>query len=276
MRAPFPVRVALGCLLLLAGCHRKTGPSADFAHASDAFSRIYAQKLDDAFLDPRMNDILTDLHKVPLTSVDSTDAQALEVRINTNRDRMLKEQEQRNQAAQRALQVVDNIAPNRGPIFPSAAEDASVDAGPSDEPTAGMPRSEFEQRFSGCFQMSSPVNVEGRGTRDAFELKDIANCRDRHKGFERLLVLIEGNLVLGVIPKTAVNIENSVVDAGSAQNTAPAEVPAQANQGLPPSYRPPLVDRIPLPDGGWTVPPLPPAVAAPSTTPSADSVPDAG
>src|SRR5271167_2050561 len=40
--------------LSLSGCNRHREPSPEFSLASESFNKLYAQKLDDAYLDPKM------------------------------------------------------------------------------------------------------------------------------------------------------------------------------------------------------------------------------
>ena len=199
-----------------AGCNRKTGPSPEFERAHTAFSKLYAQKLDEAYLDSAIPSILDDLNRVPKTSVDSPDAQALLARIAEGKARMEKEAEQRRNASMTARKVTvafpNSTTPSdTGETLPPPVEtpDASLA-----QPAAGMSRAEFEKRFGGCFEAGEPIEVQGRGIRDSYRLKDITNCRERHPGYDKLIVLMEGVSVMGIIP--ASSMFNAYADGGRA------------------------------------------------------------
>ncbi|HME92147.1 MAG TPA: hypothetical protein VKE49_12040, partial [Myxococcaceae bacterium] len=102
------------------------------------------------------------------------------------------------------------------PSSPTASAPAE-DAGFA-HPAAGMELGEFNARFSNCFRSSDPVNVIGRGMMNSWELKDIANCRDRHPGFDAQIVLTDARQVSMVIPKSAVELR--LPDGGAAPKEA--------------------------------------------------------
>ena len=103
---------------------------------------------------------------------------------------------------------------------PEPAAEAS-DAG-SNQPSPHMPLAEFTKRFSGCFQPSDRINVIGKGMMDSWELKDIANCRDRHPGFDQLLVLTDGKEV-------STNIAKSLVEYRLPDGGLPSQTPQPAS-----------------------------------------------
>lgn len=210
----------------IAGCTRSSGkPSEDFDRAHQAFTKLQAQKLDEAYLDPQMDAIEADLRNVPSDSSDAAEARELLERIAQGRKRMQEQAAARQAAAEAALRPADNIPSQLSTsTLPSAAPSGPPDAGPLPQPTAGMTRSEFEKRFGGCFEMGDPVDIEGRGIRDTYRLKDIANCRDRHPDFEKMVVLMEGTSVLAIFPRT------SLFSRGADGGAPPA-----ADAGSPPA-----------------------------------------
>jgi hypothetical protein len=227
------------CIWLMVGlgtvsaCHRHSGPSKDFERAHQAFTRLYAQKLDEAYLDPAMASIEESLQRVPPNSVDADDAHKLAQRIAEGRARMEKAQEERRKASEAALKAPANLATSDSTFLHSSL-DAGIpeapDAGLS-QPTAGMPRAEFEKRFSGCFEAGEPVDVQGRGIRDTYRLRDITNCRERHPGYDGSIVLMEGSNVLGVVPKTA--LFSAYPDGGRAPTDAGGPAPPGEGTATP-------------------------------------------
>jgi hypothetical protein len=196
--------VALGC----SGCSRHRDPSPEFSRASESFNKLYAQRLDDAFLDPKMHEVEALLQRVPANSLDAQAAADLLSRIREGQARMQKALDEAQAAgtAARTPSTVSN-APRDQPIetAPRPAALPPPDAGPPEalQPTAGMPLAEFNRRFADCFQIAGPVDVQGAGARDSYELVDVSRCRIAHPRFTDAIVVADGQAILGVVPKAA-------------------------------------------------------------------------
>ena len=220
-RRPAPSKVStstvlrtLAILAVLAvagsGCSRRREPSPEFSRASEAFNKLYAQRLDDAYLDPKMHEVEALLQRVPTDSLDAEAASQLLNRIHEGRARMQKAQDETEAAsvAARTPSTVSN-AP-REATAESVPKPAAVppppDAGPLEaiQPTAGMPMADFNRRFADCFQIAGPVNVQGAGAKDSYELVDSSRCRTAHPGFADAIVVADGQAVMGVVPKSSV------------------------------------------------------------------------
>ena len=79
-------RATLGLfLILLSGCHRQTGPDANYEQGSRIYQQLYAQELDDAYGDPRMDQAAALLAKVDPLSVDADAAKRMLASITTGR-----------------------------------------------------------------------------------------------------------------------------------------------------------------------------------------------
>jgi hypothetical protein len=196
--------VVLSCT----GCSRHRDPSPEFSRASESFNKLYAQRLDDAFLDPKMHEVEALLQRVPADSLDAQAAADLLSRIREGRARMQKalDDAQAAASAARTPSTVSN-AP-REPVVEAPAKAAVIpppDAGPAEalQPTAGMPLDEFNRRFADCFQIAGPVNVQGAGPRDSYELVDVSRCRTEHPRFMDAIVVADGQAIIGVVPKSA-------------------------------------------------------------------------
>jgi hypothetical protein len=195
--------------LVCGGC-RHRDPSPEFSRASEAFNKLYAQRLDDAYLDPKMREVEALLQRVPTDSLDAQAASELLARIREGRTRMQKAQDeaQAASAAARTPSTVSN-APRDTPAEAAAkappAPAPPPDAGPTEavQPTAGMPMTEFNRRFSDCFQIAGPVDVQGKGARDSYELVDTDRCRSAHPSFVDTIVVADGQVLMGVVPKSA-------------------------------------------------------------------------
>ncbi len=208
-------------LFFLAGCRKKQLPSEDFAHANQLFVRVYAAKLNEAYVDSRMIQVEEWLRDVPTDSLDFQAALALSDRIK--KGRVAYEEER---AARRA-ELGKVSAPVRDPGF---SPTRVVDAGPPeeplgpDQPTVGMNLGEFTHKFSGCFtpwiSLTLMKNGVRQGEADTWEMKDIANCRDRYPRFAKKIFLTDGKIITANADKDSV--ETVTRDAGS-----PPSPPAQ-------------------------------------------------
>jgi len=205
-------------VLMVSGCTRRSKPSEQYAQAHQLFSKLYAAQLDDAYGDPAMVQVDTLLRQVPEDSSDWRAAKDLTRRIQEGRKQLQEAEAARKSAAAQASAPVPYQRMTPGSPAQSAAA-ASEDAGAS-QPGPHMALSEFTTRFSGCFQQGEKINVVGKGMFDTWELKDIANCRDRHPGFDQLYVLTGTSEVFMTVAKNLVHYE--VGDAGSPAQGAQA------------------------------------------------------
>ena len=220
----FAFAVVLTSALLAVGCRKKQLPSDRYTEAHELFTKLYATALDDAFADPQMARVEELLQQVPEDSSDYVAASELSRRIRDGRTRLQKAEGVRRAAATQAL--ASGPYERMGPLkrAPDPVAEAA-DAG-SNQPSAHMALAEFTNRFSGCFQRSDPINLVGKGMLDSWELKDIANCRDRHPGFDQLFVLTDSKEVVTNVSKNLV--EYRFPDGGSpSQGAKPASSSAK-------------------------------------------------
>jgi len=190
-------------LVAIGGCQRRQLPSERYTQAHEMFTKLYAAQLDDAYVDPAIARVEELLGQVPEDSSDFAPAQALSKRIREGRGRLQEAENVRRAASAQALASGPYERMQVQAARPAEPTPAVEDAG-SSQPLAHMPLSEFTRRFSGCFQSSDRINIVGQGMHDSWELKDIANCRDRHPGFDQLLVLTNGKEVVMNISKSLV------------------------------------------------------------------------
>jgi hypothetical protein len=214
--------IASVLLLVLApvACKRDSGPSADYEEAARRFRSLYAQKLDAAFLDPQIGEIEAQLQRVPEDSLDAQGARELLQRIQAGRARMQADADAREKAIATAHEVpagtsMPTLSPREEPQAPAELPDAGPpDAGPAG-PQSGTPASELVSGFRGCFQRGSPLDVEGRGMRETWELADRTSCRLEYPGHVGSLLLIEQGKVLTLLPKSAVRTVTVTADGGA-------------------------------------------------------------
>ena len=112
MTRPFALLLALS--LAGAGCSRKE-PSPEFTRASEKFNKLYAQQLDDAYLDPGMREVEALLEKVSPDSLDAAAARQLLTRIREGRGRFEQADQDRAKAMAQA-----RIPPTFAGSIPSA------------------------------------------------------------------------------------------------------------------------------------------------------------
>ncbi len=218
---PF-VGITTAVLLVLApaACRRDSGPSAEYEEAARRFRALYAQKLDGAFLDPQLGEIEAQLQRVPADSLDAEGARELLQRIQQGRARMQAEASARDKAVASAREVPP------GTSFPSGTREQRPppppeeppDAGPPDAglsgPQVGTPASELVAGFRGCFRRGAPIEVEGRGMRETWELADRTSCRLEYPGHGDVVLLIEQGRVLTLLPRSAVQTVTVTADGG--------------------------------------------------------------
>jgi hypothetical protein len=203
----FPLAAAL---VLGAGCSKK--PSPEYAEAASRHRQLVELEGSAAYGLPAMDEVVALLARVPEDSADKAKADALRAEVARRKAEVEAEEAARQQAIADALKppsyerLGDEAFPDAGAPTPPPAE-----ANP--QPVPRMPLRELESRFSGCFQKAEPIVVTGRGQRDTWELKNIANCRDRHPGFDKQIIIIEGDAILSLVDKAAVRLE--VPDAGA-------------------------------------------------------------
>lgn len=218
--------LGLAAFLVVAGCSRSPAPpSPEFEQASRRWTVLYAQKLDEAYLDPSIGEIEAQLQRVPADNVDSAASQSLLQRIQEGRARMQAEQEEQRRAVAQA-RTLPNVDPSQTniPRPPEPPAEEPADAGPGDAgviagPQMGTPAAELVAGFEGCFTRATPVTVEGRGMRDAWQLSDRASCQLGYPSHRDTVLVIEDGRVLALLPKSAMRTVRRYQDGG----TVPAD-----------------------------------------------------
>lgn len=212
----------LGALVtVVSGCpSRSKEPSAEYEAARKRFNTLYAERLDEAFLDPRMTEIEAQLAKVPEDSLDAEQARTLQQRIDEGQARMSAAREKHAQTMAEVRKP--GPAPSGGgsaAAEPSgggeAAPSEEADAGPSGHPAVGMSAGELSRRFGTCFRPGSPVEVAERGVLETWVLKDITLCAQRYAAFTDSTIVIESGKILTIVPTAKITTETRTVDGGA-------------------------------------------------------------
>ena len=218
--------ITLLIALAPAACRKDPGPpSQDYEQARERFNKLYGQKLDEAFVDPAMDEIEAQLQLVPADSMDAQPARELLQRIQQGRERMEANQQEKEDAIASAREVQD--FPTRPsepgqPATPEPTEEPSPSAGPPDAgppagagPVAGSSASELSYGYQRCFRRAEPINVDGRGQREAWELEGRLACRQAYPSFAEQVLLIEDGKVMTVLPKSAIRVTFVGPDGGT-------------------------------------------------------------
>jgi hypothetical protein len=186
--------LGLAAVLFLAGCSRSPAPpSPEFEQASRKWTALYAQKLDEAYLDPSIG--------------------------QAGRARMQAAQADKRQAVAGA-RTLPTLDPSQTSIpRPPVVEAEAPDAGPDDAgvvggPQMGTPAAELVAGFRGCFGRSVPVTVEGRGMRETWQLSDRASCQLEFPSHKDSVLVIEDGRVLALLPKSEMRTVRRYDDGG--------------------------------------------------------------
>jgi len=215
---------AILLVLAPAACRRDSGPSAEYEEAARRFRSLYAQKLDAAYLDPQIGEIEAQLQRVPADSLDAKGARELLQRIQQGRERMQSQSSARDKAISAAREIppgtsMPTLTPPEPPRKPEAPDAGPPDAGLTG-PQAGTAASELVAGFRGCFRRGAPIEVQGRGMRETWELADRTSCRLEYPGHVDVVLLIEQGRVLTLLPRSAIRTVTVTADGGPAPQPA--------------------------------------------------------
>jgi hypothetical protein len=218
-------RALICALLALAGCHRSPGPpDPNYEEASRIYQQLYTQKLDDAYGDPRIDEVVALLRKVDRRSIDALAAEALLATVEDGRARFAKARTA-SEAAQKAAQLA-----GAGPsIDPSSILAAGRDAGPpADLYGPGASITEINASSGGCLVAGEPfhenvTNVAGT----VYRLSGSSACADRLAGFAGQVTLVVDGKVYRRLPESMV--------VKPPPPPAPPPAPAPAPRAAPPT-----------------------------------------
>lgn len=214
----FSGRMSAGLLmaLLLAvapvACRKPAKPSEAYAQAYTLFGKLYAEKGDDAFVDPSLSQVESLLAQVPADSLDAPAANDLRTRIQAGKQQAEAREKAKADALAQARQPGQmpssfNSGPSAAPSapeMPAEPEDAGTDGGAEGVPGVGTQAALLASGFSGCFQKGEPLEVRGRGTRDRWELADRPACRQQYGSLQDQAMIIEDGKVLALVPKSSI------------------------------------------------------------------------
>jgi hypothetical protein len=218
------LRHAAICLLILApGACRRAGPDANYQEAAAIYQQLYATQLDDAYGDPRMEQVVALLRKVDARSLDAESAERMLGMIERGREELAKQRADREKMAAAAAQSVSSGTVNidTSKLF----GDAAPDAGPPQDPFGpGASVVELNTQSGGCLQDNEPFNEQGTGvTGTVYRVAPSEACKGKMPG-------LVGQIVLVV---------NGKIHRRMADPRPPAPPPAAPAKRSPPPAAPP-------------------------------------
>jgi hypothetical protein len=248
-------RRAAFCLLCLAlaGCRWKTGPDANFEQAAQLYQQLYATELDDAYGDPRMDEVVALLKKVEGRSIDAERAKMLLGTIERGREALAKQRAEREKMAAAAAASAARGGPQIDPAKVLAAS-APQAASMRDPYGPGASVAEINTATGGCLVPNEPFREQGTGMQGTvYRLARSPACIERLPGFDGQALLVASDKVYRRMVDFP-PMQGTVPDAGTPQ---PAP---QAQRARPPpvvevdagmvSYYPGQPIPTALPDGG--------------------------
>lgn len=256
-------RLTACALALAAACARFSGaPDPNFAQARDLYQQLYGSELDEAYGDPRMDDVVSLLQSVNRRSIDAPSARALLHAIGHGREELAKVHAEREKLRKAAAEVVatpSNIDPSRVLQQP--------DAGPPQDPYGPVASvAQINNDSGGCLVAGEPFH-EGVTNRTGtlYHLAPNPACKDKLPGFVGQAVLVsEGKIYRRILesqvphPPSAAGAPDAGVaprDRGAARAPAAAggvqEYLVVPGGPLPPPEVPAATAHASNADGGY-------------------------
>jgi hypothetical protein len=221
----------------LAGCRRTTGPDENYQQAAAIYQQLYATQLDDAYGDPKMDEVVELLRKVNPRSIDAQAAQSMLGAIQRGREQLAREHAEREKMAAAAAQSAApqvNIDPSKYLV----AEEQ--DAGPPQDPFgSGASVAELNKQSGGCLVENEPFSEQGTGVGGTvYRVAPSDTCRSKLPGMVGQVVLVVNGKIYRRTADPRPPPPAAAHDAGPAPAARPAAAarPAQPADAGEPQY----------------------------------------
>jgi hypothetical protein len=194
------VALAVGLVLALSACRRQKGPDENFHSARELYQQLYAAQLDEAYGDPRMDEVVALLEKVHPRSVDAPQAKAMQEAIAHGREQLAQERAARDKlAAEAAKGVAQPLNIDKEKILAGAQP---ADAGPAQDPYGnGADVAALNAQSGGCLTPNEPFTEQGTPVSGSiYRLAPSEECRRKLPGFAGQAVLVVGGKIYRRIP----------------------------------------------------------------------------
>jgi len=188
-------RRAATCLvaIVLCGCRPK-GPDENYHQASALYQQLYAQELDDAYGDPRMDEVVALLKKVDERSVDGPAAQTMLGAIQHGREALAKERAEREKSNAAAVEPPAPV--NIDPSQILAAGQADAGPGVQDPYGPGASIAELNSQTGGCLVDNEPFHEQGtNASGTVYRLAPSEACKGKLPGMVGQAVLVSGGKI---------------------------------------------------------------------------------
>lgn len=218
-------------LLLLAGCRRQLGPDENYEKALKLYQQLYGTQLDDAYGDPRMDTVVTQLKLVDKRSIDAPQAERMLESISHGREELAKTRAAREKmaaAAEAAARKPINIDPARILATEAAAQTARAGAA-ADPYAAGSSVADINTATGGCLVDGEPFEETGGSSQKGtvYRLAGAQQCREKLPAFVGQAVLVTNGRIYRRIPDVTPTVVHAARPDGGAQQ-APVAQPAPA------------------------------------------------
>ena len=180
--------------LALAGCQRTTGPDENYQRAAAIYQQLYATQLDDAYGDPRMDEVAALLRKVDGRSVDAQAAKNMLGAIERGREALAKERAEREKVSAAATAPAARVSIDPEQVLAANAEDAGS---PEQDPFGpGASIADLNTQTGGCLVDNEPFNEQVTGkTGTVYRLAPSEGCRSKLPGMAGQAILVsEGKI----------------------------------------------------------------------------------
>ena len=252
------LRSAAFCLsiVLVAGC-RRGGPDENYQQASALYQQLYATQLDDAYGDPKMDEVVALLRKVSPRSSDAYAAQTLLGTIQRGRDELAKERAEREKMAVAAVRSTSTGPVNidTSKLYAATEQDAG---GPPEDPFApGASVAELNKQSGGCLVDNEPFTEQGTGVGGTvYRVAPSETCRSKLPGLIGQVVLVVNGKIYRRTADPRPPPSPAAQDAGTPQKAAAAPKPKPATASAADAGEPQYYISVPgLPQPGYTPPP---------------------
>ena len=233
--------LCLLCVFLAVACRREKRSDPNYDKAAKLYQQLFAAELDDAYGDPKMDEVVALLKKVDKHSLDADAAQTMLHAIDHGREELVKSRAARASMVAAASASMQAPAPNIDPTQVLAA--SAEDAGAAKDPYAvGTPIAEVNTATGGCLVDAERFHEQGTGvTGTTYRMSKSPACAEKLPGFIGQLVLVADGRIYRRVPDPGPPALAAAAppDAGPAAPARPRPSPAAApDAGEPGFYYP--------------------------------------
>lgn len=202
------------------GCRKEH--SSEYFSAKGRLDSLSAHLGDDAYLDPEIEAVVSELRAVRPSAVEYPEAVALLARVESERARRLAAAPRA--PANEASRAAGAAAPSLGLQAEAGPPDGGSDGGADDaRPAGGMSEEAFKEKFGACFGSPRALMVPGEpGKVIAYPLVLRSECRARHGSLPFSYIFAQGKL------------KGTITEAPPAAPDAGVALPAPPQQPTPP------------------------------------------